>query len=216
MSEQRKKLKTWQGWAIFGGAMVFVFCLGLLAASITNRRAEITTIYANKKDKIAQGEAKNPMYQGNYPREYETWTQTADTSFRSEFNGSQAVDVLEQRPNMVIFWAGYAFSRDYTSPRGHMHAIEDVTRTLRTGNPGIDGDGDIQPATCSCRGICTTRSRYNQGYSPRDAFAGMCTVPRRILLQRRRQISDIPLGQGLHYGRRRALLRRSRLLRLYT
>lgn len=25
MSEQRKKLKTWQGWAIFGGAMVFVF-----------------------------------------------------------------------------------------------------------------------------------------------------------------------------------------------
>lgn len=27
MSEQRKKLKTWQGWAIFGGAMVFVFCL---------------------------------------------------------------------------------------------------------------------------------------------------------------------------------------------
>lgn len=75
MSEQRKKLKTWQGWAIFGGAMVFVFCLGLLAASITNRRAEITTIYANKKDKIAKGEAKNPMYQGNYPREYETWTQ---------------------------------------------------------------------------------------------------------------------------------------------
>ena len=50
MSKQRKKLKTWQGWAIFGGAMVFVFCLGLLAASITNRRAEITTIYANKKE----------------------------------------------------------------------------------------------------------------------------------------------------------------------
>ena len=33
MSEQRKKLKTWQGWAIFGGAMVFVFCLGLLPRS---------------------------------------------------------------------------------------------------------------------------------------------------------------------------------------
>ena len=77
-------------------------------------------------------------------------------------------------------------------------------------------NGFTHIATCSCRGICTTRSRYNQGYSPRDAFAGMCTVPRRILLQRRRQISDIPLGQGLYYGRRRALLRRSRLLRLYT
>ena len=101
MIEQRKKLKTWQGWAIFGGAMVFVFCLGLLAASITNRRAEITTIYANKKDRIAKGEAKNPMYQGNYPREYETWTQTADTSFRSEFNGSEAV---EKNPSVPPLW----------------------------------------------------------------------------------------------------------------
>lgn len=33
MSEQQRKLKTWQGWALFGGAMLIVFCLGLLAAS---------------------------------------------------------------------------------------------------------------------------------------------------------------------------------------
>ncbi len=128
--------------------MVIVFCLGLLAASITERRAEIQSIYANKKDKIAPFESRNEMYKGNYPREYETWTQTADTTFRSEFNGSQALDVLAQRPNMVIFWAGYAFSREYTSPRGHMHAIEDMSRTLRTGHPGIDGADDMQPATC--------------------------------------------------------------------
>ncbi len=83
--------------------MVIVFCLGLLAASITERRAEIQSIYANKKDKIAPFESRNEMYKGNYPREYETWTQTADTTFRSEFNGSQALDVLAQRPNMVIF-----------------------------------------------------------------------------------------------------------------
>jgi len=148
MKNKERKLKSWQGWLIFSSSMVVVFCLGLLAASVTERRAEIQSIYANKKDKIAPFEARNEMYRGNYPREYETWTYTADTSFRSEFNGSQAIDVLEQRPNMVIFWAGYAFSRDYTSPRGHMHAIQDMQRTLRTGNPGIDGAGDMQPATC--------------------------------------------------------------------
>lgn len=144
----KRKLKAWQSWAIFGGAMVVVFCLGLLAASVTERRAEIVSIYANKKDKLEPLEARNEMFKGNYPREYETWLHTADTTFKSEFNSSQAVDVLAARPEMVILWAGYAFSREYTTPRGHMNAIEDMTRTLRTGNPGVDGDGDIQPGTC--------------------------------------------------------------------
>ena len=36
---------------------------------------------------------------------------------------------------MVILWAGYAFSKDYSTPRGHMHAIEDITASLRTGAP---------------------------------------------------------------------------------
>lgn len=143
-----RKLKAWQSWAIFGGAMIAVFGLGLLAASVTERRAEIVSIYANKKDKLKPLEARNKMYEGNYPREYQTWLNTADTTFKSEFNGSEAVDVLEARPEMVIFWAGYAFSRDYTTPRGHMHAVEDMTRTLRTGHPGVDGESDIQPATC--------------------------------------------------------------------
>lgn len=147
MSEKRK-LKSWQSWAIFLVTMIVVFCLGLLAASITERRSEVRSIFANKKDKIEPLEARNEMYRGNYPREYETWTQTADTSFRSQFNGNQAIDVLEQRPNMVLLWAGYAFSREYTTPRGHMHAIKDVTNTLRTGNPGINGENDMQPATC--------------------------------------------------------------------
>ena len=45
MSEQQRKLKTWQGWALFGGAMLIVFCLGLLAASLMERRAEVASIF---------------------------------------------------------------------------------------------------------------------------------------------------------------------------
>lgn len=49
MSEQQRKLKTWQGWALFGGAMLIVFCLGLLAASLMERRAEVASIFNNRR-----------------------------------------------------------------------------------------------------------------------------------------------------------------------
>ena len=142
-----KKLKSWQGWLLFAASMVVVFCLGLLAASVTERRAEIQSLFQRKVE-LAQGETRNALFESDYPREYQTWLQTGDTTFVSEFNGNKKVDVLAQRPEMVILWSGYAFSRDYTSPRGHLHAIEDMRETLRVGTPGVGEAGDIQPATC--------------------------------------------------------------------
>jgi len=88
-----KKLKSWQGWLLFAASMVVVFCLGLLAASVTERRAEIQSLF-QKKVELAPGEARNALFETNYPREYQTWLQTADTTFVSEFNGSKQVDVL--------------------------------------------------------------------------------------------------------------------------
>ena len=135
------------GWGIFTVVMVGVFVLGLLAASITERRAEIATLYANKKIEIEGINAKNEEWGLNYPREYDTWKRTKEMNFKSKHLGNMAEDVLENRPEMVVLWAGYAFSRDYTAPRGHMHAIEDVTHTLRTGTPDEDTK-DMQPSTC--------------------------------------------------------------------
>lgn len=40
MKNKERKLKSWQGWLIFSSSMVVVFCLGLLAASVTERRTE--------------------------------------------------------------------------------------------------------------------------------------------------------------------------------
>ncbi len=142
-----KKLKSWQGWLLFLGTMVVVFVLGMLAASITERRAEIASVFNNKKVEIKGIEARNEIFSDNYPREYETWRQTEVSDTKTLFNGSQPVDVLADRPNMVILWAGYAFSKDYISPRGHMHAIEDVWHTLRTGAPMTDNQG---PQSASC------------------------------------------------------------------
>ncbi len=149
-----KKLKKWQGWALFGGSMIVVFLLGLLASSLMERRAEVASVFNNKRTQFNDSIiAQNEKFKADYPREYETWAMTEDTTFESEFNGSKAVDVLEQRPNMVILWAGYAFAANYNTPRGHKHCIDDLREILRTGNPGIDTTGFKQPATCwTCKG----------------------------------------------------------------
>ena len=159
-----KQLKRWQGWLLFGGSMVVVFILGLLVSSLLERRAEVVSIFNNRKTLMEGIVSENSKFASDFPREYETWKQTADTTFKSEFNSSQAVDVLAQRPNMVILWAGYAFSWDYATPRGHQHAVEDVRRTLRTGAPGVTEGKEPQPGTCwTCKGPDVPRVMKEQG-----------------------------------------------------
>ena len=138
-------------WILFGGTIVVVFLLGLLAASVNERRAEISTLFSNKRVEITGIESRNSIWGENYPREYETWKKTADSTFASKHHGNQYHDVLEERPEMVVLWAGYAFSMDYTAPRGHANAIKDIHNTLRTGAPMTPEEGP-QPATCwSCK-----------------------------------------------------------------
>lgn len=88
----------------------------------------------------------NPM-ELRYSKEYQSWKNTADTTFRSLYNGNRKTDILAQRPFMVVLWAGYAFSKDYASPRGHMYAIDDLYGSLRTGAPSDKNSGP-QPAAC--------------------------------------------------------------------
>ena len=139
--------KSWHGWLLFFVSMAVVFCLGLAVSALSERRAEVVSIFNNRKNPMKGIVPQNEKFQSDFPREYQTWTETAITDFQSEFNGNIQVDVLEQRPEMVILWAGYAFSKDYATPRGHMHAIEDIRATLRTGAPQTANDGP-QPSTC--------------------------------------------------------------------
>ena len=160
-----KKLKRWQGWLLFGGAMVVVFALGLLCSSLFERRAEVASVFNNKRTVFTDSiVAQNEKFKADYPREYESWAMTEDTTFHSMYNSSNETDELEDRPEMVILWAGYAFSKNYNTPRGHKHAIEDMRKILRTGNPGIDGDTDVQPGTCwTCKGPDVPRMMREMG-----------------------------------------------------
>lgn len=92
-----KKLKSWQGWLLFGGSMVVVFVLGLCVSALMERRAELESVFNNRRTVITGIEARNEVFKSDFPREYQTWTETAKTDFQSEFNGNIAVDVLEQK-----------------------------------------------------------------------------------------------------------------------
>lgn len=58
----------------------------------------------------------------------------------SKHAGAKKIDMLARYPEMVVLWAGYAFSRDYVQARGHYYALTDIRNTFRTDVP--------QPSTC--------------------------------------------------------------------
>ena len=62
-----KKLKSWQGWLLFGGSMVVVFVLGLCVSALMERRAEVTSIFNNRKTVIKGIEARNELFKMIFP-----------------------------------------------------------------------------------------------------------------------------------------------------
>jgi nitrite reductase (cytochrome c-552) len=131
--------KPWLNWVLFITTVVVVFFIGLLASSIVERRSE-AKLYFQMISEIPDWEPRNEVWGENFPRQYESYMKTADTTFKSKHGGSVTIDYLEKYPELVIMWAGYAFARDYNQGRGHYYAVSDVHNTLRTVQP--------QPATC--------------------------------------------------------------------
>jgi nitrite reductase (cytochrome c-552) len=151
ISEQIKE-KPWKGWVLFISTVVFVFVLGLFAASIVERRTEAIFAYAPKNN-FSQFEPRNEKWGENFPHQYETYIKTADTNFTSKYNGARATDMLEKAPGHIILWAGYGFSWDYNQPRGHYYAVTDVYNSLRIGAPN-DSVPSPQPSTCwTCKSL---------------------------------------------------------------
>jgi len=134
------------GWVLFLLTVVVVFLLGMLASSIIERRAEAVFAYTPLLS-FSENEPNSRVWGEAFPREYSSFLRTTDTTFRSRYNGSGLIDMLEEYPSMAILWAGYPFSKDYRQGRGHQHAIEDIRNTLRTGAPSGDTPSPL-PNTC--------------------------------------------------------------------
>src|SRR6056297_700590 len=143
---EKIRQKPWLGWAIFLVTMVVVFLLGLLASSIMERRAEAIFAYQPEVEH-GKWEPRNEVWGRNFPRQYDRWEATSDTSFRTKYNGNAFIDMLERNPRLVILWADYGFSKEYNQSRGHYYAIHDIRDILRTGAP-VDGKSSPMPNTC--------------------------------------------------------------------
>ena len=154
--------KPWLGWIFFIITALVVFGLGLLTSSIVERRTEAQYL-DQKKIEIEEFEPRNIVWGQNYPKEYETYMATKDTSFISKYNGNANIDQLEQFPALVVLWAGYGFSKDYNQPKGHAYAVSDITNSLRTGGPTGPDDGPM-PATCwTCKSPDVPRLMKDNG-----------------------------------------------------
>ena len=99
------RTKPWTGWALFGGTVVIVFLAGLFGASIIERRAE-KGIRLQPVREIAEWEPRNNVWGENYPREYQSYIATRDTTFQSKYGGSRMRDILAEDPRPVILRAG--------------------------------------------------------------------------------------------------------------
>lgn len=138
--------KPWFGWLLFIVTIVVVFLLGIFAASIIQRRTEATLTNIPLYD-LDEFEPRNELWGKSYPKQYDSFLQMKDTTFTSKYNGNGMRDALEEDYRLVILFAGYAFSKDYNQPRGHIYAVQDVQRTLRTGFP-TDSVKDVMPSSC--------------------------------------------------------------------
>lgn len=135
---------------LFTASLVIVLLLSVLLNSVVSRKAESQFAY-QPQVKVDEFEPRNAVWGENYPRQYESFMRTKDTSFVSYLNGNKLRDALEENPELVVLWAGYGFSKDYNQPRGHYYAVEDIHNTLRTGGPTGPGTGPM-PSTCwSCK-----------------------------------------------------------------
>ncbi len=154
--------RPWLAWVLFFATIIVVFLLGLLASSIVERRME--AVYVSKPlTDIRLYEPRNEVWGENFPRQFQSYYGTADTTFRSKYGGNAMIDMLEEEPELVVLWAGYGFSRDYKQGRGHYYAVTDVYNTLRTGGPKHANDGP-QPSTCwTCKSPDVPRIMEQEG-----------------------------------------------------
>jgi len=156
-----KQPPAWRGWLLFGAAAVATFLLGLLAASVLQHRAESRA--TERLAPIAALETDSSRWAVDYPREYDSYLRAEDSTTKTPYGGADPRDYLAETPANVILFAGYGFAKEYRQARGHLHAIEDVTRTARV--------GPTTAATCwTCKSPDVVRVMANLNPNSPDKF----------------------------------------------
>lgn len=154
-SPSRPRLRRWIIAAVFLLTAVLVALGGMLGVSIMERRWEAMRPQIILQP-MAEWEPNNAVWGRNYPREYESYALTAESSRHTKYGGSFPRDYLDEDPTLVVLFAGYGFSKDYRQARGHYHAVEDANASRRI--------TPASPATCwTCKSTDVPRMMAKVG-----------------------------------------------------
>ncbi|MEI6512558.1 MAG: ammonia-forming cytochrome c nitrite reductase subunit c552 [bacterium] len=106
--------------------------LGIAAMLLNIRQHKYEAAqYPLKVFSISDNELDPAVWGRDFPREYDTFKMTSDTTFKTPYGGSVPYSKLERVPAMKRIWAGYAFSIDHNEERGHFYSLIDQKRTKR-------------------------------------------------------------------------------------
>lgn len=128
-----------KGWMVFAAVLIAVFAVGLLLASVMERRGEAQQ-GQRQLQPVGAWEPDSAKWGVNWPREFASWKATEQTDQVTKYGGNAMRDLLAEDPANVILFAGYPFSKDYNQARGHAYTIADVAATGR--------DISTKPGTC--------------------------------------------------------------------
>jgi len=98
---QRIQESPWLGWVLFFASALFIVLIGLITYSIIERRTEAQFAFTQPRD-IDPLEPRPEVWGQTFPRQFGTYAQMADTTFRSKYYGSTRIDLLERNPRMAI------------------------------------------------------------------------------------------------------------------
>lgn len=140
---------------LFGGSLVAIAAMGLMANSISGKQAESEIINSSPVVKADGVESKNEEWARYFPRQYDSWKQTKQNDTID--------DMLEKKPQLAILWAGYGFAKDYNAPRGHFYAVQSNINSLRTGAPVGPATGPMPTACWTCKSPDVPRVMDEEG-----------------------------------------------------
>jgi len=138
-------MRHYRFWIILGASMLLTIAALALLVSIFERKQQAKVFFPQVVE-IKDDESDPDVWGKNYPREYDAYMRTLETSDFDEYSkygrygGSEAFSKLDKHPNYRRLFAGYPFSIEYREERGHMHALNDMLATKRL--------GDAKPGAC--------------------------------------------------------------------
>jgi len=166
-------LPRWAGVAIVVLTAGVVVLLLLLGTSIMQRRWEAQRPILVAAD-IDTFESDNSVWGGNYPLEYDAYKRQDASTEKTKYGGPFPRDYLDGDPNQVILFAGYGFSKDFLQARGHIHAIEDISKTQRVKYPTAENPKVHYPGTCwTCKSPDVPRmmGKFGKEKDPKETDA---------------------------------------------